>query len=367
MKVLHFINSLSAGGAERLLVDLVLRLNRKGVKTDILMIRGGDSPFLDKLSADMDIKVMELTEKGSVYNPFHILKLNAYFKLYDIVHVHLFPALYWSGIFSFFKRKNFHLVFTEHNTTNRRREISLFKFFDKLIYGRFDRIITISDSVDETLKAHLVDYHAKLVKIYNGIDLDEIAVAKPYGKSEIGCKESDVLIMQVSSFTPQKDQLTLIKSLPYLPEEFKLILVGGGPLEAENLEYVKKQGLSERVIFLGIRNDVPRLLKTVDLIVLSSLFEGLSLASVEGLASGRPFISSDVPGLTEVVENAGLMFQSKNHEELAQLIRSLIENSEFYQETVARCQERAKTYDIRFMTDNYIKLYEELSSQQENL
>ncbi|MDT0607837.1 glycosyltransferase [Croceitalea rosinachiae] len=367
MKVLHFINSLSAGGAERLLVDLVLRLNKKGIKTDILMIKGGDSPFLEKLSSDMDIKVMELTGKGSVYNPSHILKLNAYFNLYDVVHVHLFPALYWSGIFNFFKKKNFHLVFTEHNTTNRRREISLFKFFDKLIYGRYDRIITISNSVDETLKSHLVNHHSKIVKIYNGIDLDEIAVAKPYGKNEIGCKESDVLIMQVSSFTPQKDQSTLIKSLQHLPDQFKLVLVGGGPLKAENLDYVKKQDLSERVIFLGIRNDVPRLLKTVDVVVLSSLFEGLSLASVEGLASGKPFISSNVPGLTEVVENAGLMFQSKNHKELAQLIQSLIDNREFYMKTVAKCQERAKMYDIRFMTNNYIRLYKELSFKKKKL
>lgn len=364
MKILHFINSLTAGGAERLLVDLVLLMNKKGLQVDVLMIKGGESPFVEKLTASNEIKVMHLTENGNVYNPLHLFKLKKYFEEYDLVHVHLFPSLYWSGITRFFNgKKKYHLVFTEHNTTNRRRDIFLFKFLDKFIYKQFDKIISISNAVDEALRLHLGKKYNHIEKIYNGIDLIEIEEAKSYSKKEIGNEEDDLLIMQVSSFTPQKDQLTLIESLQFLPEQFKLLLVGDGPLRSEHETSVEELGLTNRVSFLGIRKDVPRLLKTVDFVVLSSLFEGLSLASVEGLASGKPFISSNVPGLTEVVENAGLMFTAKNSQELASQIQTLNESPEFKEQIVNQCKERAKIYDIRFMADNYIALYKNLSTQ----
>ena len=362
MKVLQFIDSLSAGGAEKLLVNSVIKYREMGIDVDILLLKGGESPFLGILECNPEIKVFSFGEKNNVYSPLNILKVYRFLKNYDIIHVHLFPSLYWAAFADIIKiKKNYKLVFTEHNTTNRRRSKAIFKIIDKLVYSRYNKIITISDSVDVNLKSHLGNsFNSKFIKIYNGIDLKEINEAIPYSKKDIGFKDDNKLLLQVSSFTPQKNQLTLIKSLKYLPENYHLILVGDGELKAECIKITKDLELSNRVSFYGIRKDVPRLLKSVDIVVLSSHFEGLSLSSVEGLASGKPFIASNVPGLTEVVEGAGVLFEDNNEKELSKCINELIEDDEYRNRIVKKCIDRSKKFDIINMTTEYSNLYRDL-------
>ena len=126
MKILHFINSLSAGGAEKLLVDSLILLSSKNIDVDILIINEGPSPFIEKIKNNPNIKLHSLGKNINVYKPIWFFKLNNYFKNYDLVHVHLFPAMYWTAISKKINKKNFKLVFTEHNSTNRRRDSTIF-------------------------------------------------------------------------------------------------------------------------------------------------------------------------------------------------------------------------------------------------
>lgn len=365
MKVLQLINSLSAGGAEKLLVNSVIEYHKKGIDVDILLLKGGSSPFVQLLKPYPEIKVFTLGEQNNIYNPKYIFKLRGYFKNYDLVHVHLFPSLYWSSIANIIDgvlgKRKYKLIYTEHNTTNRRRERKIFKVLDRIFYNRFDAIVSISDAVDSSLKEHLgANFNNKVLQIYNGIDLKEITEAESYLKEEIEFDISDSLVMQVSSFTAQKNQLTLIKCLKHLPVSYKLILVGDGPEKENCIKVSEEMDLGNRVFFFGIRKDVPRLLKTVDVVVLSSHFEGLSLSSVEGLASGRPFIASDVPGLTEVVKGAGLLFDDNDEIKLASLIKDVSSDKIMYQKVVDDCIERSKKFDILTMTSNYSELYKKI-------
>ena len=116
-------------------------------------------------------------------------------------------------------------------------------------------------------------------------------------------------------------------------------------------------GFSKRVHFLGIRLDVPKLLKTADIVVLSTHYEGLSLASIEGLASGKPFVASDVPGLSEIVTGAGVLFQSQNEKALAVEINRLIDDNDYKDKIVKQCVNRAKEYDIEIMVEKHLNLY----------
>ena len=112
--------------------------------------------------------------------------------------------------------------------------------------------------------------------------------------------------------------------------------------------------------FLGFRNDVERILKTVDVVVLSSHWEGLSLASIEGLASGSPFIASRVQGLQEIVLGYGLLFEKGNAEELCSLIKKLVLDKQFYNEIAEQGLKRAKMYNLNNMVQKLIDLYKEL-------
>src|SRR5690606_29042506 len=134
--------------------------------------------------------------------------------------------------------------------------------------------------------------------IPNGIDLAAIQAGRRIESlREIGI----IYLMQVSRFEEPKDQPTLIKALRYLPQNTHLILVGDGSKKSDCEDLVNKLALNERVLFLGARNDVPDLMQTADILVLSSYYEGLSLACLEALASGRPLVAADVPGIREVV------------------------------------------------------------------
>ncbi|RTE53804.1 glycosyltransferase [Arenibacter aquaticus] len=357
MKVLQLINSLAAGGAEKLLVDSVIGYHNRGIKVDILLLRGGSSPFTDKLKKYPNIKIYDLGIKTNVYNPKLIFFLHKHFKNYDIIHVHLFPALYWASFTRFFNKSKYKMLLTEHSTNNKRRNNPLFQFVDKIIYKQYDYIVPISDSASKNLKNHLGLSYNNIKTINNGIDLKIIRNAKAYSKSSLNLNEEDFVLIQVSSFRYPKDQKTVIKALNFLPKNVHLLLVGEGPLKQEAQDFTHLLNLSNRVHFLNLRTDVPELLKTADIAILSSHYEGLSLSSVEGLASGKPFLSTEAPGLTDVVEGAGLLFPIGDEQKLAEIITKLKNEESFYSEISKKGVERSKNYDIELMIDQYLELY----------
>ncbi len=359
MRLLQITNSLMSGGAEKLVVDTSILFKKKGIDVEVLLLDGTSTPFLEKLSTHNDIPIHSLGDTKNIYNPLNIFKLKKYLNSYDIVHVHLFPSLYWVSFCKLLGLSSTRVLVTEHNTTNRRRSIPIFRLLDKVVYKQFEKIITISNAVDENLKNHLGVKFTNLIKVYNGINLEVIEKANPYAKQELGYSEQDVLLLQVASFTPQKDQKTLIKAVTNLPDHYKLLLVGDGPTKQEHIDLSIEIGGKNQIHFLGIRSDVPRLLKSVDVVILSSFYEGLSLSSVEGLASGKPFIASNAPGLSEVVEGAGILFETQNVAELTSKLKEVTENKVYSESITTSCLERSKKFDIHLMVDSYMKLYKQ--------
>lgn len=357
MIILQIITSLNTGGAEKLLIESVPLYQQKGIETDVLILKDNQTPFRSALENNSRGKVITLS-KGPVYNPILIFKIIPYLKQYDVVHVHLFPALYWVVLAKWISFSKTKIVYTEHNTSNKRRNHFILKWIDWIIYKGISKIVTIADEVDGNIKAHLKFREDKFMLIYNGVDIEKYATAKSLNKNTF-FSEDDFLLIQVSSFREQKDQPTLVKTLNNLPENIKLLLVGDGHLRKDCEQLVHKLKLQNRVKFLGIRTDIPELLKTADVVVLSSFYEGLSLSSIEGMAS-KPFVASDVPGLREIVKNHGLLFKQGDSKELANHILKLYEDKEYYDKIAVRCLERAKEFDIQKMVDKYIEVYKKL-------
>lgn len=362
MKVLQIINSLGTGGAEKLLLDTIPLYRKAGVKMDLLLLWDNGSLFAQKLRELNCCNIYVLNKSNdyrSIYNPLNIFKIRKYLKKYDIIHVHLFPALYFTRFANLGINKP--LIFTEHNTSNKRISNRRYAIIEKWCYSGYRRLVTISYEI-YTIYSNYLKNPDKLIIIENGINLEIINKAEAHTKFYISnqLNDQDILILQVSGFRNQKDQDTLIKALMFLPTHFKVILVGDGDRRPVLVKLAKSLGLENRVIFLGIRVDVPELLKSVDIVVLSSYYEGLSLASVEALASGKPFIASDVPGLREVVEDAGLLFPLGDEKELARLIKNLTQSQEYNISVVEKCLKRALNYDINIMIKKHIDLYKDV-------
>ncbi|ROI09219.1 glycosyltransferase [Chryseobacterium sp. H3056] len=363
MKILHIINSLATGGAEKLILDTIPKYNDAGIKADILLLNGTAHPFLEELKLMNCCEIFVLGE-SSPYQLKFIFKLIPYFKKYDLVHAHLFPTNYFAAAAKRISRSRAPLVMTEHNTSNRRFRSRKLLWLNKTVYKAFTKIVCITDEVKHVVETKAHVRHEKLILIYNGVDTLKFARAPALRRSEINPKLSDVdfLLVQVSSFREQKDQSTAIRALSILPSNIKLILVGEGSLRDLNKRLVQELSLEDRVVFLGNRSDVACILKASDVGILSTHFEGFGLAAVEGMASGRPFIGSDVPGLSEVVAGAGILFPQGDERKLAAEVLRLMTDKEYYQAIAASGKIRAAQYDIDRMVQAHIDLYRELTN-----
>ena len=170
-------------------------------------------------------------------------------------------------------------------------------------------------------------------------------------------EEDKKVITMVSAFRKQKDQKTLIRAFCKLPDNYILQLTGDGDFRKETEAYARELPCSDRIYFLGIRSDVPELLKGSDVVVLSSHYEGLSLSSLEGMASGRPFMASDVEGLHEIVDGYGILFPHEDVDALANAILRVCEDSHYAAAIAEKCMSRARQFDISCMAEQYNQEY----------
>ncbi len=357
MRILHVITSLRTGGAEHLMVDLLPALKRLGNEVELLVFDGTDTPFKRQLES-VGVKIHQLGIGGNVYNPMNVLRLVKFMRSFDVVHTHntacqLFAAM--AGVCC-----STMLCTTEHSTSNRRRNFKWFAPIDRWLYRQYRAIICISDKAEKNLRDYLGPGSWPISTIYNGIDVNKYANAEP-DDVLVRSKNGRKAIVMVAGFRYQKDHDTLIEAMKLLPaDEYVLWLVGDGERRSLLEDLARSEGVEERVWFLGIRTDVARVLKSADVVVLSSHFEGLSLSSIEGMASGRPFVASDVDGLHEIVAGNGVLFPHGDAAALAAVIEKLCGDKAEYGAVVECCQAKAKQYDISFMAAKYDEVYRSL-------
>lgn len=357
-RVLHIINRMGTGGAEKLLSDLIPLQKMREYNVELARFAPGQYDFIKKLEKH-NIKIHTLGKSDKdIYNPLNIFRLKNLIKDFDIIHVHLFPAQYWAVLASILSNFKGKIITTEHSTENRRRNIFLFKILDKFIYNRFNNIISISDDTKNNLLNH-IKIKTPITTITNGINIDSIEkFPKVAIKKEISLQDNDYLLCQVARFTSQKDQMTLLKSLKYLPENIKVIFVGDGNLKKDHIDFVNQNNLSKRVFFLGTRNDVYGILKDVDLAIMSSNIEGFGLSALEAMCLKVPVIASNIPGLSQIVEGAALLFEKGNEKDLASKISSLYKDKILYHNLAIKGVARAKEFDIIEMEKKYSLIYE---------
>ena len=364
MKILHVINNLKGGGAERLIEQLVPRMNEKEhIQADVLLLTDRGNVFGKSLvDKDVNLFVIPLQSSRNPLNVFYIRRLIVRGR-YDVVHAHLFPTLYWVSIASrLVSNKNRpRLFFTEHSTHNRRREKGFLRPIERIVYSSYDGVIAVSDIARKNLVEWLgLENDDKFVTISNGINLNHFKEAFPYEKQQISSSftEKTTLICMVGRFSKVKDQKTVIHSLKYLPEHIQLILVGDGELREEHEGLANELNLGSRVHFLGFRDDVERILKTADIVILSSHWEGSPLSAIEGMAAGKPVIGSNVHGICEVVGDYGILFEEGNSKKLAEIVMGLVNDNDWYHQIADSCSVRANSFDIVRMIDNYFRVYE---------
>jgi glycosyltransferase involved in cell wall biosynthesis len=198
----------------------------------------------------------------------------------------------------------------------------------------------------------------KLTVICNGIDPAPFVAASQNGaglalRRELGIDEQCIVIGNANRLAPQKDNASLIRAMAHLESllptrPWVLLLAGDGP-ERPMLEALTRDlGLTERVRFLGFRQDIPALLAATDIFVNTSLWEGLSISLLEAMAAARPIVTTSILPNAELIEHetTGLLVAPRSPIEVAHSIDRLIHEPELAQ----RCAQAARHVVLRHYT-----------------
>ena len=360
LKILHIITSLRAGGAERLVIDLLVRLERNGHDVALLVFDGTRTPLFDELeNAGIKIHICGVGY-WQMWNPAHVFRIRRLLRAnsYHIVHTHNTPPQFLTALAG--KGKASALITTEHNTFNRRREKRWLNRIDRWMYGKYSRIICVSRQTQINLLESLGNsfWSENICTIPNGVDLSKFNQHNSVESSGEKRDKDTHIVLMVAGFRKQKDQPTLIRAMQCLPANYRLWLVGDGITRKQCERLATSLKLNDRITFWGFRDDIPMLISQSDVIVQSSYYEGLALSVVEGMVQKKVVIASDVDGLREVVDGAGLLFKREDEKELAALIKRVCEDKGVYDEIALRCMERGRSFDIEKTVQGYEKMYE---------
>ncbi|MFW8624844.1 glycosyltransferase [Corynebacterium glutamicum] len=339
MIIYHVINSLGTGGAERLVVDLAFEGIKQGHDVRILLLKDDIGiPRERALNLAIPIKVVGKSLKDPRI-PHRIRKMT---RDADVIHVHLFPALYWVA------KINKPKVFTEHSTNNRRIGNPMFLRLERWAYSGYERTVAISPGVEDALKEHF-----SKAKISTEITMISNGISENFFNGERAYSKNPKRIVSVGSLTPVKQHELAIEAVSLL-EDVTLQIAGEGKMREFLLEKIEELGVSHKVELLGNVEAISELLHQNDLFLSTSKFEGFGLAALEAQATGIPVVGPNVAGFRDVVLNgkSGVLFDSYNPREIAETIRKTLQ-PDLYLSLSSNSRKNAENYAVR---DTFLKL-----------
>ncbi|CCO22984.1 glycosyltransferase [Maridesulfovibrio hydrothermalis] len=352
MKIAYVIGGLPFGGVENWLLDLSLRFkDRSDVDSVVINVSGTGIKAAEY--AEKEIRVVDICDSKKGLKTFKLstaLKLRKVLKdeAPDVIH-----TLHFSGdYFGRLAAVGLGIPVVTHIRNIHRQKKKFRRFANKFLCRFTDVFLSVSGQVEKECVAldHNVCGKPSLV-FYNAADPEKLKVDGIDLKKEFGA--GDVIISGVGRFVPQKNFDLLIHGFARVVEKYpqaSLVLLGDGA-EREKLEkLVKYLKIEDKVIFPGYRSDVPRFMRSTDILVMPSDYEGLPITHIEALFCGVPaIISRFVPSL-EIASEASLLCR-REPAHIAELIISLIDNKDLHTKLSEKAREIAPEYSM----DNYVE------------
>ena len=234
---------------------------------------------------------------------------------------------------------------------------NIFKFFCfKFIFGLADKIIVNSLDFKREFKSK---FKLDAVCIYNPLNKKEI-IRKSNIKNSIKLDKNKLNLINVGRLVDQKDQMTLLKALNRIKDKinFNLIIIGKGEEKIKLLNYIYKNDLSKYVKLLKYQNNPFNLIKSSDIFLLTSLYEGLPNVLLEAQALKTYIISTNCPtGPREILLNgkAGSLFKVGDHKSLSNLLISFFKNKKKYSKKILIGYKNLHRFDYKNNLDSYLK------------
>lgn len=365
IKVVHIIPMLGPGGAERVAVHIVKGLNRQRFDPRVISIWRRVGCDLETQLDDARVPVHYLG-KGPGFDGRAYHRLHHALKTLrpEIVHSHLHVLRY--ALPSLLLLKGMATLHTVHNLAEREVE-SRARCIQRYAFLHGVVPVAVSEEVAHSLKPL---YGIKSCRVIpNGIPTSDYAhpkVTRAEWRAKAGFREDHVLFVCVARFAEQKNHALLLDAFAKRPAGnpvAHLVLVGDGPLREPLEAQAKRLGVAERIHFMGVRTDIPEILRAMDVFVLSSDWEGNPLSIMEAMAAGLPVVSTAVGGVPGLLADGkeGLLEERGNAAGLANSMAFLLDSAEARRTMGAAAAEHARRhFDVSAMVQQYEQLYEHL-------
>ncbi len=257
------------------------------------------------------------------------------------------------------------LVSTAHGWISNDLRGHLYLWTDRLLLRRFDRVILVSHAMRRRLPSWWVP-DSRVRVVHNALMIES------YGHDQLNLKRTApdpkgvIRLLNVGRLSAEKGQDLLLQAVAGLSGDYphvELLFAGVGPLEAELRQLAQRLGVAERVRFLGYVADMPALYGSVDLVVQSSLTEGLPNVILEAAYLGVPVIATDVGGTREVIEHglSGWLMRSDDCDELQSALRRYLADPDAFIEMARRGRARIESsFAFGARTEKQVGIYREL-------
>lgn len=361
LKLAHLLQGLEIGGLEIMVVHLLEGLDQRRFQSQVI---GYDSlgPLAYRLGMS-GIPAFLLKRRQGV-DTRYILRLARHLAAIQphILHLHNPTAFFYGTLAGRLARVPC-IVYTEHGRDLASSKCN--KYLHRMLWRLVDRIVVVSESSRALLQAEGVPGE-RIATIHNGIDAAKFLIGEDrWGmRARLGLGREQPLIGIVARLDAIKNHASLLRAMPRVVQahpDAELLIIGDGPLRANLERQTAELDLGRNVRFLGMRDDVPELLAALDVVVLCSLSEGLSLTLLEESAAGNPMVATDVGGNPEIIADGktGLLVPVGDDTALADAINRLLADPERAHAIgqAARLQ-FMREFTLARMVSRYVEVYE---------
>jgi len=347
LHVVHLIEALGPGGAERLLYTNLKQFDRERVRSTVITVYPHATHWLEPIEA-LGIPVVPLNCQNTREIPRGIKTLRTWLLANkpDLIHSHLWAANIIGRIAG--RLTGTPVISSIHNPDHEEQawadgaDVSLIK--RKIVRGldRWtakagnDRLIAVSDYVKQSANRHLRVPLDSIDLVYNPIDIDALTDAPATSRAELlrALPPDSIILLNVARLSPQKGLVYALRALPAIRKRFPsahLVSVGAttDPRWTEQLEREATElGVKDHFHVMGARRDVTHFLRACDVFIFPSLYEGLGIALIEAMAAGCACVASSAGPIPEVVSDGedGILVPPADAEAIAAAVCRLLED-----------------------------------------
>lgn len=349
-KVLIVVSNLKVAGAQKMVEQLVLSINKQLFEVFLICISSPQNSVIEKKIESNNIPILYLNKRLG-FHPSIIFKVWKIVSKIEpsVIHTHVSS---WIYVFFIAWIKNIKILHTIHSRPNRQEVNQLQR---KLVKFLYHHNVMIPVAISSEIKKESLNIYdmaeEKVEMVVNPVDYDNFSKVVPQ-------PHDNIVYVNVARFNVVKNQSLLVKAFATAYQEnrnIRLIFAGEGETFEEIKQLVNQLEMEDIITFKGNVEDVAKLFEVCDVFVLPSLSEGLPISILEAEAASLPIIASRIGGIPDIFEDNGLLFEVNDEKGL---VNSILELS--HQEIRQKYAEKSRRIAEKYSADKVAKRYEEL-------